>query len=483
VFSGNSATGLRNGTATLVREQGRLFIVTAYHNLYDKTDASFGVIKREGGLANPIELGNNTYLDETYFYDAINDLAVLSIKPAEEPRFLADFPDITPIELFDGNLTNAAGDAPKGVPGDAPKGVPGISIGNPRVREVSGPDYSPENVVYSCTIAEYEVADKRFRAALDKGYPLSEAAANNRWLFVEAMSIAEGFSGGPVIVTQTVLENGKPAQVYRLAGIVSGGTPLIRPGRFAWASRASAIRTAIDGLKSPAAPGPITEPAGKLKGFPPKEVVIGNRVERWPKMAYSTQHAYTFDHKRFFRDKTLGGDYARKVLTNEYAHELIFEDCTFLADAFSADPGGGGYYLVNATFNRCKFKPGVKFDRAILSGAVFHDCEPDTELQKLLEPSLSHGAALFRGAHQVVRTPASEKVEAIESELRDFADTSRLALAREVNARPPDLPPVPPPMPAPPAGAEAEPARGYRALIEQEKRNYRNILKGAVEGP
>jgi hypothetical protein len=474
LFAGKGVSGLQNGTATFIEHEGELYIVTAYHNLFEKSTAELTIIKRNGVSGKQLELGKSEFLESGFYYDTVNDLAVLKIKPQMRDAFRATYgADVQPVELY----TNAT------VPiTDPPQGAQGISIGNPRVGEKGGVEFSPQNIVYSCTISEYEVAVNRIGPAVKSNTPESEAAANNRWLFVEAMSIAEGFSGGPIIVSELTELNGNVVHSFRLAGIVAGGSSLLRPGRFAWASRASTVREAITAFRLPVPPPANSLPRTGMLKFPPAA---------WPNLPYNTRHAFSFDHQRFFKQQTFRASIRqdREVLANAAAYELIFDKCVFMDDVFRGTDQIPGAYLANATFTQCRFDR-VKFDRAILSGAIFHNCEPSPDLKGLLDAALSHGSALLKGPELVERPPLEEEpVKADEKYFQEFLKLSSARAVEKSSAKSPSTSPtrpIPTPMRAPPTippvPAPALHGNSYRELMDREKEEYRAILKGPVPG-
>lgn len=363
ILTGNTPSGRNIGTATLVSHGEQLYVVTVYHNLFNTTRADLTVVREDGVAETPISLSDDYWLQDFFYADSVNDLVVFKILPDRRDEFRNAYPDAEPIELY--------------LNGDAPKGAPGVSIGNPQIDEKDVFAFRPQNVVYSCTLAEYEYAKYRIKSIIRENHKSTFAAADVKWLFVEALSIASGFSGGPVIVNRIANNSSGRNLEYRLAGIVSGGVPLVRPGRFAWAARAGTIENVIKEYEFGLA-------QRNLQMFPPTT---------WNEGPYDVRHSYSFDHQRQFKGVTFDAaiEDDRKVLANDAGYEFIFDTCTFRGDVFSGpSPGVAGSYLANARFKKCMFE-NTELERAILTGAAFENCEPFDRLSEMLNQARPFG--------------------------------------------------------------------------------------------
>jgi hypothetical protein len=391
----DGGTRTQYATGTLIHEGGRYYLATAYHVLYGKKTVEAN-LTGVGKLA----LSDEAYFEPNFYYDAVLDIAVFRFQPAEERRLgfeggnlIGTRGEYRAVEIYKEPPAPAAGGGTAAADPAALRvvqGQPAIAVGNPEVKG-STVSYFPENITYSCTVSEFRKAQDRIAQYIktdreidqspraddpERSYydglsdearklevqhlkSLGVTAKENPLIFLETLSIAPGFSGGPILISR----DGNKFEDGLLVGLVAGGDPTLFPGRFSWACDAREVRKAIQQFDS-APGGGRTASLGRLAIFP-------DALEKWPRSPYKIESSssYAFEDQRLISGQSYDGpDAGRELFRNRPGYRLVFTNlCTFTDVDFS------GADLSGARFEGAQFT-SVNFDGAVLNGATFVDC-------------------------------------------------------------------------------------------------------------
>lgn len=215
--------GRLTGTAVFARHvpSKSHYIITAYHNIYKTTAVSIAVDENSSFL---LPLGD--FVEPLALLDPANDLAVFRCTEEGTRRLEGSW------KGFD--LNRRAVDMVADM--KVPKGARVIAVGNPRIK-LLGSTQTPLNLAAGASVREYALLSKR-----SKNVVVDQSATATEVLFLEDLAVEHGFSGGPVLYSESNLGQDEPVL---LAGIVDGGGVGVDDSNISWAIPAAAIAQSI----------------------------------------------------------------------------------------------------------------------------------------------------------------------------------------------------------------------------------------------
>ena len=374
-INGRAQGAMYNGaaTGTLVEYGGKHYLVTARHNLSRATNTLQLVMWKNG---------------EGYYFntDAFDGHFVATKSDIVVARFRADQGFAAKGERF-APLLQTAG-AMRKVRDPAP-GQTLVAVGNPVVA-LERSSIPRTNIVYHGTIAEY---------ALLSDYTEGAGRGPAKFAIVESLSVARGFSGGPLLL----LRNTDPP-VAEVAGIVLGGDhrAVVLPGRFVFACPAVAIEKAIQALEAALAQplqekdrGKVIPLADEMLLVPTDQSRLLPQDEPFDLSAYDTGKVVVIDVERETNQALVTRDFISRIAPEVENAEMIFYNGTFVGVDLA------GLRPSRATFVNCNFTGDISLSRAALMGARFIGCEfkaPGGQRRELvLRPTLGYAITVLPG--------------------------------------------------------------------------------------
>jgi len=404
----------RIGTGAIVKDNGDYYLVTAYHVIHGSEHARISAQGRFG-------LNLDRDFDSLFYINTAADLAVFKMLPDSESSITGI---LSPATLLDVKNTTIS---------DSATGNLAIAVGNPSRKGARS-----VNIAYSCTLSEYVSAGWRIGGAIrpkgEIGQESRKAAINQKFLFLETLSISKGFSGGPILIGQPSATSPVATKAV-LVGIVLGGDigSTVKAGRYAWAATAGDVRRGINVIQHVGAPP-----------HPSYEKLLQYSRAEWTPVCYQEHRslsfgtAYVFDDTEFDQKTYVdrcgfitGCDHCNE--TRERYRGPIFDRCNFRNIMFDRQD------LSDSQFVECEFHH-VSFEGADLTGAVFDECVFKVKelpiqpvLHNLGQPALAYGA-IVRNATIVASgsTTSSHRRELSEvQETREVGYGLSMTLERE----------------------------------------------------
>lgn len=398
--------GRSSATATVIEHRQQWYVVTAYHALYGSSSAflMFGLSRDDSGVlaakdsrtivAHPTE---SLAIAENIIYDRRFDIAALKLNAAGKQALQNQgVIPLSPFTLPRGAVEGAAGQP---VVENPPVGTSAISIGSPEI-EIDTKKYRVPNVVYECLVSDYNTVGQRIPGALAlelSGDRQTVVRRTTQLMFLETLSIAPGFSGGPIVSAEG-----------QLLGIVIGGveSPSVQAGRFAWACPVKELVRVLDqaGANADTDGGKFTYP--NTRWAPPPAPEKGDELFPMYKRGskYSDSDKQTITEPAVFTAPRLDD-----LLKDPSANAYEFRKVKFIDIDFA------GRRLINWSFIECDFT-NCNFDLAVLSGATFNTCT--------LTPPRTHHPLLVHGAFLDIAPPALANRPATPFFVRDPSEAN-----------------------------------------------------------
>ena len=338
---GTRSDGEVRATGTLVWHKApqapdpHIYLVTAFHVIRGRKTVEVNLNGRKS-----VWLGSETF-ESRWAADTRFDLAIF--------KFRGDAPGV---DMATGSERVPAGSAD--LPAfrvlplneiDEPKGTPVVAVGNPKI-DISSIRNLPENIAYGSVVAEHEVVGRRIGDALRKQ---NLDLLQTRLIYVETLSIAQGFSGGPLISGAFTESDAS------IVGIILGGTPDVKPGRFAWGCPSQSIAELISDYEG-AKLSPPTSSRREYGQYPP--------VLPWLEPLYKKGTQSSLDDERQFEGQVFYANDVDKIVNRNGTRALRFLNCDFIGLDFNARD------LSRCEFEDCNFI-GCSFNGAVLIGSSF----------------------------------------------------------------------------------------------------------------
>ncbi|MHC4398734.1 MAG: pentapeptide repeat-containing protein [Planctomycetota bacterium] len=407
----------------------RYFLVTAYHVIYKTKSVELTALNRTTGL-------DTAGLLQDFYFDLAADLAVFELTRAtidgggfttsdkyhlarRSVREIAEQEGIVPEAVDTEKVVKRLQDLGIAVsstevgeireekvavaidlhPEPRPQrlvGLPATVVGNPLVET-----NRPENICYGATVSEVASLKDRVPGVVKGAGQVTNQEALKKarerdFLFLETLSVNKGFSGGPVLVPHDVEGAGGSFAVESLAGVILGGDPEVRAGRYAWACPPRAIENGIQVLE-----GTATVPSGEegIRGTRSYQRMGRDPSHEWPDTLFDLGQTYGFAsvvlvarpqdlvrHSKRMKCTEKDWELVREEVRADpgepdtmHSIEFVFDGITFEGVDFSnADLTNAKF--INCVFQDAKLGPGaggegkLRFGGTVLNGVVFRDC-------------------------------------------------------------------------------------------------------------
>lgn len=228
VTRGQDGNDVLLGSGVFVQDDGRSFVVTAYHVVRNQPNLRFAFGTGPLDSENPFEKG---WVEPSFVVRTEYELCVFRCTDAGRTALMADPFRRVPVPL--------AASLP-------PVGTRIVAIGNPVVRLFRGLEdvaggrvehaFRPLNLAASATLAESTSAGK----LLGKD-AVNMVAHDTPLIHLDGVGIAHGFSGGPLMASASQFHQDDAT----LVGVLIGGDP--KNGITTWGVAIPAIREALLG--------------------------------------------------------------------------------------------------------------------------------------------------------------------------------------------------------------------------------------------